>query len=130
MKNPEHESANFVLIVEDEPFIRQMAAEVLVDAGFAVREAANADEAVNILETHNDIAIVFADINIPGSIDGMALAETIRKRWPQIEILLTSGQTSVRARALPARALYLPKPYQVSKLLNILEGFLGSAVIL
>ncbi len=101
-----------VLVVEDEPIIRMIAADALLDAGFEVLEAANADEAVRILESRADIRIVFSDIDMPGSMDGLKLAEAVRGRWPPIEIVLTSGHRKVAFRDFPERCLFIPKPYQ------------------
>jgi CheY-like chemotaxis protein len=74
-----------VLVVEDEALLRLMAVTVVEDAGFKPIEASNADEAVRILESRNDIRIVFTDINMPESMDGMKLAACIRDRWPPVE---------------------------------------------
>jgi CheY-like chemotaxis protein len=101
-----------VLIVEDEPIVRMIAAEIVEDAGFEAMEAANADEAVRILESRPDIRIVFTDVDMPGSMDGLKLAAVIRGRWPPIEIILTSGYRNVIASELPERSVFLPKPYE------------------
>ena len=80
-----------LLVVEDEPLLRMLAVDVGEDAGFLVVAAANADDAVAILESRGDIRLVFTDIDMPGSLDGMKLAACIRDRWPPIHIILTSG---------------------------------------
>ncbi len=105
-----------VLVVEDEPLLRMMAVDLVEDAGFEVVEAANADEAVKILEARTDIRIVFTDIDMPGSIDGMMLASAVRDRWPPIEIIITSGHRQISDRALPERSVFFPKPYDSSKI--------------
>jgi CheY-like chemotaxis protein len=93
-----------VLVVEDEPLLRLMAVTMVENAGFAPIEAANADQAVRILESRTDIRIVFTDIDMPGSMDGMKLAACIRDRWPPVEIILTSGHVAARdVRALPEK---------------------------
>jgi CheY-like chemotaxis protein len=112
-----------VLIVEDEPIIRMLAMEIVAEAGFNGIEAANADEALAILESRSDIAVVFADIDMPGSLNGMQLANQIRDRWPPTEIILTSGQLRPHNDRMPARAVYIPKPYQSSKIAQTLRGF-------
>jgi DNA-binding NtrC family response regulator len=106
-----HPSESVVLIVEDEPILRMLAKAVAEEAGFEAIEACNADEAVRILEARNDILIVFTDIDMPGSMDGLKLAACIRDRWPPVEIILTSGHFAVKDVALPARGLFFPKPY-------------------
>jgi DNA-binding NtrC family response regulator len=100
-----------VLVVEDEVIVRLMAANALEEAGFTVIEASNADEAVRILESRTDIRIVFTDIDMPGSMDGMKLAACIRDRWPPVEIILTSGHFAAKDVTMPERGLFFPKPY-------------------
>jgi two-component system, response regulator PdtaR len=73
-----------VLIVEDEPLVRLGAVQTIEDAGFEVIEAANADEAIEILEKRSDIRVVFTDVHMPGSMDGLKLAHAVRNRWPPI----------------------------------------------
>jgi len=104
-----------VLVVEDEPLLRMMAVDLVESAGFVAVEAANADEAVQILETRTDIRIVFTDIDMPGSIDGMMLAAAVRDRWPPIEIIITSGHRLVKDLDLPAGSVFFPKPYDTAK---------------
>src|ERR1019366_2069715 len=78
-----------VLIVEDESLTRLDAVEMAEAAGFAVVEASNADDAIRILESRNDIRIVFTDIDMPGSMDGLKLPRAIRNRWPPIQLIVT-----------------------------------------
>ena len=82
-----------VLIVEDEFLIRASTVAVAQAAGFHVLEAVNADDAVSILESRADVRVVFTDIDMPGSINGLRLAGVVRDRWPLIEIVVTSGKT-------------------------------------
>src|ERR1700733_13275044 len=91
-----------ILIVEDEPLIRMGVVSQLEDAGFLIYEARNADEAICRLEEHAEIRLVFTDINMPGSIDGLRLAHYARGRWPPVKIIVTSGQEPRRheSRAL------------------------------
>jgi CheY-like chemotaxis protein len=109
------DTKNIVLVVEDEPVLRLMARGMVEDACFDVIEASNADEAVRILESRADIRIVFTDINMPGSMDGMKLAACIRDRWPPVEIIVTSGLFAAKDVDLPSRCLFFPKPYDPSK---------------
>lgn len=78
-----------VLIVEDEPLIRVGAVSLMEDAGFAVYEATSADAAIHMLELHEEIRLIFTDINMPGSMDGLKLAHCVRGRWPPVEIIVT-----------------------------------------
>lgn len=105
-----------LLIVEDEALIRLHAVEMIEDAGFDVVEAANADEAIAIPEARPDIRVVFTDIEMPGSMDGLKLARFVRGRWPPIKIVATSGHLSVRADDLPEGSVFLPKPYHSAQI--------------
>ena len=100
-----------VLVVEDEYIIRMDAAIMIEEAGYNVVEACNADEAIAILETREDIRVVVTDVEMPGSMDGIKLARAIRDRWPPVELIVTSGRHRVRADELPPRAKFMPKPY-------------------
>src|SRR4029450_119836 len=111
-----------VLVVEDEFLVRMNAVSLLEEAGFGVLEAASADDAIALLESRKDIRIVFTDINMPGSMDGLRLAHAIRNRWPPIELVLTSGRVRVRNDALPARGRFLSKPYDPNKLVEVVTS--------
>ncbi|SFB46134.1 Response regulator receiver domain-containing protein [Rhizobium sp. NFR07] len=104
-----------VLVVEDEPLQRMMAVDLALDAGFEVVEAWSADEAVAILESRSDIRVVFTDVDMPGSMDGLKLAAAIRDRWPPIEIIVTSGHMRLTDDALPVRSVFFSKPYDTEK---------------
>jgi CheY-like chemotaxis protein len=117
-------SSAVVLIVEDEPFVRMDATETLVDAGFRVIDAANADEAIGILEARPDVSVVVTDIQMPGSMDGLKLAATIRNRWPPIALVVTSGRVSLRQQDLPERGRFLPKPYDGKHLIEAIRAAL------
>jgi CheY-like chemotaxis protein len=110
-----------VLVVEDEFLIRMHAAQMIEEAGFDVVEASNADEAVAILEARLDIAVVFTDIQMPGSMDGLKLARAVRNRWPPIHIVATSGLVDVRTGDLPNGGRFLPKPYSSTQVIGALH---------
>ncbi len=112
-----------VLIVEDEPLLRMLAVDIIEEAGFDTVEAAHADEAIEILNARSDIRIVFTDIHMPGSLDGMKLALAIRERWPPIELIMTSGQTTPGEADIPTRGRFLPKPYARHQLVAALNAF-------
>lgn len=105
-----------VLVVEDEAFVRMCAVQMVEEAGCAAIEAANADEAVAILESRSDIRIVFTDVNMPGSMDGLKLARAIRERWPPIRLIVTSGLARPGAGDIPANGRFLAKPYAAAQL--------------
>ena len=110
-----------VLIVEDEPLLRMAAIDIVEDAGFEAMEAADADQAILILEARTDIHIVFTDVDMPGSIDGLKLAEAVRGRWPPIHIIVTSGHRKVDMRDLPDGSVFFPKPYREAALVTELN---------
>ena len=110
-----------VLVVEDESFIRMQAVDMLDQAGCDVVEARNADEAIAFLETRKDIRIVFTDVEMPGSMDGLRLARAIRERWPPIELILTSGRGRIDADEIPTRGQFVPKPYNFDVLVTAIK---------
>jgi|ERR1700716_1923486 CheY-like chemotaxis protein len=115
-----------VLVVEDEFLIRMHAVEIIQDAGFDVVEAADANEAIAILESRRDIRVVFTDIRMPGSMDGLKLAHAVRDRWPPVHIIATSGYHAITATDLPAGSLLLLKPYSERKIVDALHAFTGA----
>jgi CheY-like chemotaxis protein len=116
-----------VLIVEDEFLLRMNAAEMISGAGFDVVEAGNADEAIAILEARPDIHIVFTDIQMPGSMDGLKLAKFVRGRWPPIKIVATSGFVNVGKDDLPEGSRFLPKPYRPEQIVATLRELTAAA---
>jgi len=110
-----------ILIVDDEPLLRQFAAEMIADGGFETVQAANAREAIDILEARPDIRIVFTDIDMPPGADGLELAALVRDRWPPIEIIITSGKALPAAARLPERAVFVPKPYRQDQLVDAIN---------
>ncbi len=110
-----------VLVVEDEPVLRMAAVDLVEDAGFEAVEAADAIQAIEILEERRDVGIVFSDIDMPRGMDGMKMAALIRDRWPPIQIILTSGYFSVEKVRMPSRSVFFPKPYETSKIVEALH---------
>ena len=100
-----------VLVVEDSPIILMNALELVSEGGFEGVGAANADEAITILETRADIRLVFTDVEMPGTIDGVKLAHYIRHRWPPIHLMLASGNAIHEESQLPAGSRFFSKPY-------------------
>jgi two-component system, response regulator PdtaR len=111
-----------VLIVEDEALIRMHAADMICDLGFEVIEAADADQAISLLESNPNVSVVFTDIQMPGSMDGLRLVAAIRKRWPPVALLVTSGQLRPKDNELPENAHFLPKPYMMGELKTHLDA--------
>ncbi|MGK9054095.1 response regulator [Xaviernesmea oryzae] len=113
-----------VLIVEDEPLIRFTTLDALEEVGHVVLEAANADEAMVLFRNRPDIDIVFTDVNMAGSMDGIQLARRIRAIRPSVGIIITSGVVNLDPMLLPANTVFLPKPYQHEKLLTSIHELL------
>jgi two-component system, response regulator PdtaR len=109
-------SMSRVLVVEDEPLIRMNAVDMIADAGSVAVEAANADEAIRILESRTDIDVVFSDVNMPGSMDGLRLLQLIHNRWPPIRLILVSGKELEAGTILPEGSVFIPKPYDLAGL--------------
>ncbi|MFK0335539.1 response regulator [Rhizobium sp. NPDC090275] len=101
-----------VLVVEDEPLTRLSIVAGLEDEGFIVFEAANADDAITVLEANLEIQLVFTDVDMPGTMDGLRLAAFVRDRWPPIHIIVTSGHSSPDPAFLPVNAPFFSKPYR------------------
>jgi len=101
-----------VLVVEDDALIRLSAVDLVTSAGFEAIEAANADEAIRILEARQDIRLVFTDVEMPGTMDGIKLAHYIKRRWPPVLLIIASGRAIVQESDLPEGTRFFPKPYQ------------------
>ena len=115
-----------VLVVEDEPLLRMDALDFIEQAGFIVFEARGADEAIRMLELHSEIRIVFTDINMPGSMDGLKLAHYVRGRWPPVQLIITSGNMIPRADEMPTGGVFLGKPYRPSQVTERLRAMAAS----
>ena len=115
-----------VLVVEDDTLIRLGALDLVENAGCVAVEASNADEAIRILESRPDIRLVFTDIDMPGSMDGLKLSHYVRNRWPPIHIIVASGKAIVAESELPAGARFFPKPYQHEPIAAAIVQFFGS----
>jgi CheY-like chemotaxis protein len=111
-----------VLVVEDEPLLRMMAADIVEEAGMQPVEAADADAAIEILERRTDVRILFSDIRMPGSMDGLKLADAVRTRWPAINIILTSGHCTKADIDSRLADLFFPKPYKFGPLEAALQS--------
>jgi CheY-like chemotaxis protein len=114
-----------VMVVEDEALIRMDTVQMIEGAGYEVIEASNADEAVLILENRGDVEIVFTDINMPGSMDGLKLVKAIRMRWLWICLIVTSGKVMPLDGDIPADGRFIPKPYNARHVANILHEMIG-----
>ena len=114
-----------VLIVEDEMVLRMRAVDIVEDAGFQPVEAVNADQAIAILESRSDISLLFTDIQMPGSMDGLKLAHAVHDRWPAIKIILVSGQVNPSETEKPADSRFFGKPLSVERMITELQTMVG-----
>jgi two-component system, response regulator PdtaR len=112
-----------ILIVENELWLSLDLSETLEGEGYDVIAVANADDAVKVLESRNDIHTIFTDIDLPGSMDGLKLAVAVRDRWPPVNIIVTTGMRAPHRDELPARSLFLAKPYCSSQVVNAVRSF-------
>jgi two-component system, response regulator PdtaR len=110
-----------VLVVEDEPILRIDIADCLAEAGFKVYEADGADEAIRVLEQHEDIRFLFTDVEMPGSMDGIKLAHYVRGRWPPVKIIIVSGYPIPRREDMPPESVFFGKPYGAAHVISKLR---------
>jgi two-component sensor histidine kinase/ActR/RegA family two-component response regulator len=114
-----------VLIVEDEMILRMRAVDIVEDAGFTPIEAVNADDALAILESRSDIELLFTDIQMPGSIDGLKLAHAVHERWPLIKIMIVSGQLKLTDADKPVDSRFFGKPLDVKHMVAQMQDMMG-----
>ncbi|WP_062120984.1 response regulator [Aureimonas sp. AU40] len=110
-----------VLIVEDDALVRAEAVDLCEEAGFTAYEARNADQAIRLLERHSNIRVLFTDVEMPGTMDGLKLARAVRDRWPPVAIIMTSGRIKVEASDMPENGLFFAKPYPPKGIIKALN---------
>jgi CheY-like chemotaxis protein len=115
-----------VLVVEDDPIVRMIGTDLLADAGFDVFEAESADEAVHLLLAHPEIRLLFTDVNMPGSLDGVQLADWACAQRPGLKVLIGSGLQRPSPGALPACADFVPKPYRPEAIVERIRSLLAA----
>ena len=109
--------------------LRMRAVDIVEDAGFTAVEAVNADEALSILESRSDISLLFSDIQMPGSMDGLKLAHAVHHRWPSIKIILVSGQVKVAGAEAPEDSRFFGKPLEVKQMITELQAMMGAGTL-
>ncbi len=110
-----------LLVVEDDGLIRLDLVDTLMDMGYRVVDAANADEAIRVLEQTDGISAVLTDIDMPGSINGLGLANVIHQRWPPMKVVVISGRYNPSDGILPPGAKFLSKPVSERLISRTLE---------
>lgn len=116
-----------VLVVEDDFLLRMDAVDIVRSAGFEAVAAGNADEAIAIIEADPNIHVVFTDVQMPGTMDGLKLARFIKDRWPPIKIVATSGRVKVDEKDLPEGSVFVPKPYRPAQIIRTLRELTDNA---
>jgi DNA-binding NtrC family response regulator len=125
-RSPREHAQRTVLVVEDEVVIRMMVSDELRRYGFRTIEARDAHEAITLLQSRVSVDLVFTDIRLPGSIDGLALARLVREVRPDLNVIITSGDTAA-ANSLNGVGAFLPKPYDPRQVVKRIEELLGDA---
>ena len=115
-----------ILVVEDEVLIRMDVAGQLEAEGYQVFEASNADEAIHLLANNPSIRLIFTDIDMPGSMDGLKLAEAVRDRWPPVKTIVTSGHRIVEITDIPDGSVFFSKPYKHDAIIGSMRELLAS----
>lgn len=116
-----------VLIVEDSAIIRMSAVDLMESSGYVALEADSADEAIRVLEGRTDVDLVFTDVQMPGTMDGIKLAHYIRDRWPPVKLIVASGQAILEESSLPLGSQFFSKPYDGHAIANAIARTLSSA---
>jgi len=114
-----------IMVVDDEPMLRELGSAVLQEAGYLVVEAPNAIKALEVLEAGLRVDVLFTDVQMPGEMDGLELVQRVRRRWPAIKLLVTSGKAA--PIALPTDGRFLAKPYLVADLLEQIDDMMALA---
>jgi len=114
-----------ILVVEDEMLLRMRAVDMVEDAGYLPVEAVDADEALAILQSRSDIALLFTDIQMPGSMNGLQLARAVHERWPLIKIILASGQLKLSRDDIPENSRFFGKPLDSTDMVAEIREMLG-----
>ena len=107
--------------------LRMLAVDMVEDAGYTPIEALDADEAVAILESRSDIALMCTDIQMPGNMDGLGLARTVHERWPSIKIIVMSGQSNPQNIDLPPCSRFFGKPLEATQMIAQMRSMIGQA---
>jgi CheY-like chemotaxis protein len=126
LNDAENHLPHGILVVDDEPLLRMVLVDLFEDAGYLVREASDAAEAMTILQSSPAIRIVVTDIQMPGSMDGLRLAGYINDAYPPIALIVCSGAVPPDQSALPGNAVFMPKPVNQSQLLHIIRTLAAS----
>jgi DNA-binding NtrC family response regulator len=127
MSSAELQKRPVIVLVEEEASERQAIVRHLQDAGFAVVEATDTNEAKSFLEQHSNVQGLVTDAHVPGKIDGFELAKVVRKRWPTVAVVMMSGHSDATSGPVPEGGEFIAKPYLLSQLVPVLNRLIGRA---
>jgi CheY-like chemotaxis protein len=113
-----------ILVVEDEPLVRELMVEALSERGLKIIEASTGDEALQVFLAHPEIAVVFTDITLPGKLNGCDLAREIHARRPDVSVMLTSGRALPLNYKIPEGGIFIPKPYSQGAVVRLISSLL------
>lgn len=116
--SPDPEQRPAVLVVEDDVLIRMEAVDMMESAGFRTYEAKSADAALVVLQERPDIGLLFTDVDMPGSMNGLQLAARVSSCWPKIRIIVASGILGMKQEDLPVGSIFFPKPYPTDQIIR------------
>lgn len=114
-----------VLVVEDDMIIRLGAVDLVLSAGYEALEAGDADEAIRILESRDDIDLVFTDVQMPGTMDGFKLSHYIRDRWPPVKLIVASGAAILEESSFPGGCRFFSKPYDDNTIIKVMAAMIA-----
>jgi CheY-like chemotaxis protein len=117
-----------VLVVEDSTIIRMGAVDLVLSAGYEALEACDADEAIRVLESRDDVDLVFTDVQMPGTMDGIKLSHYIRDRWPPVKLMVASGIAILEESSLPGGSRFFSKPYDDHTITDAMARLLSSEI--
>ena len=120
---PDGRDGRVVLIVQEELVIRMDVVEAFDTGGFKIFQADTAEKAIDVLQREPTIRVVFTDVELPGTMDGLTLAHYVRHRWPPTILLVGSGRAVLDTGALPSKGRFVRKPYSSG---NLAEAVLGA----
>lgn len=123
----EHPPQVVILVVEDEPFVRMIATDVLVDHGMVVLEAGCGEDALAVIRTGQHIDLLFTDINMPGDVDGIELAAIAHRERPDLKLIVTSGGRNMTVDEIPDHGVFIAKPYATRALTQLVDAKLAAA---
>lgn len=108
-----------ILVVEDEPTIREFLCEILEDEGFATQGVPTADEALVFIDRHPEqVRLLLTDITMPGTLNGAGLANRVRERWPAMPVLVMSGYETPQSSGIRYPVSFIRKPWTIGQILD------------